>query len=564
MTKMKWWQKAIIYQIYPRSFQDSNGDGIGDIKGALKHLDYIQSLGVNTLWVNPNMLSPQEDNGYDVSDYYAIDPLFGTKEQSEKFVKEVHDRGMKLIYDFPLNHTSTEHYWFKEAIKGPDNPYRDYYIWADAPDGRDYPNNWYSDDKEPSWTKEPNGNQFYLHLYKDSMADLNWANPSVRKELLDIGKFWIQNGIDGFRLDAVLYIDKKEGLPDDPDAPEDGEGSGKLVNEHGPNIRKYLEEFNEELRKHNEDLLVIGEAPTAGADLALDYIGSENDMIDNVISFTYFPEIDDDKDSELPYDIQIGPLDKGKFKNEMNAWQIKMADRGGPILYWNNHDMPRAVSRFGDTEDYRDNSSKLLATLMYLQKGVPIIYYGEEIGMKNSPIDDLSGFEVPGKEKVVEEAKQKGYSVNTIKRQLKARAKNISRGVMQWDDTEFAGFSTVKPWIEWNTEEKYNVQSQDSDPGSILNYYRKLLSLKKDFLFVEGTFELKPTKETLYIYERTLGAEKALIYCNFSNKAENLEVSEDLQKEWAVILENQGNHLKGTHLQLAPFGAVVFRKQLIE
>lgn len=559
MTKMRWWQKAIIYQIYPRSFQDSNGDGIGDIKGALKHLDYIQSLGVNTLWVNPNMLSPQEDNGYDVSDYYAIDPLFGTKEQSEKFVKEVHDREMKLIYDFPLNHTSTEHHWFKEAIKGPDNPYRDYYIWADAPEGRDYPNNWYSDDKEPSWTKEPNGNQFYLHLYKDSMADLNWANPKVRKEMMDIGKFWIENGIDGFRLDAVLYIDKKEGLPDDPNAPKNGEGSGKLVNEHGPNINKYLEEFNKELRQYNEDLLVIGEAPTAGADLALDYIGSEKDMMDNVISFTYFPEIEKLKDPALPSDIQIGQLDKEKFKAEMNSWQTKLAERGGPILYWNNHDMPRAVSRFGDIEQYRDNSSKMLATLMYLQKGIPIIYYGEEIGMKNNHFDNLNDFEIPGKDKIIKNAKEQDYSEDEIKQQFNARAKNISRGVMQWNDTKFSGFSTVEPWISWNSEKKYNVKHQDTDPNSILNYYRYLLSLKKELLFVEGSFQLKPTKETLYVYKRTLGEQKALVYCNFSNKAENLQVNEDLQGEWSIVIENEGNSLAGTHLHLAPFGTVVFR-----
>lgn len=559
MNDIKWRQQAIIYQIYPRSFQDSDGDGIGDIKGALEHLDYVQSIGVNTVWVNPNMKSPQEDNGYDVSDYYAIDPLFGTKEQSEQFIKEVHDRGMKLIYDFPLNHTSTEHYWFQEAIKGPDNPYRDYYIWADAPEGRDYPNNWYSDDKSPSWTKEPNGDQFYLHLYKESMADLNWANPKVREEMLKIGDFWIKNGIDGFRLDAVLFIDKKEGLPDDPDAPKDGEGSGKSVNEHGPNIKKYLREFNTELRKYKEDLLVIGEAPTAGADLALDYIGSEKDMIDNVITFTYFPEKEGLKDSNLPADIQIGQLDKQKFKEEMNAWQLKLAAQGGPILYWNNHDMPRAVSRFGDTENYRDNSSKMLATLMYLQKGIPIIYYGEEIGMKNLHFDDFADFEIPGKNKIIEIFKQQDYSAEEIKKHFNARAKNISRGVMQWDDSKFAGFSTVEPWSSWNQEENYTVKSQDNDPGSILNYYRNLLSLKKEDLFVEGAFQLKQTEESLYIYERTLGEQKALVYCNFSDQAKDLQVTADLQEDWTVAIENEGNSLNGTNLHLAPFGTIVFK-----
>lgn len=400
---------------------------------------------------------------------------------------------------------------------------------------------------------------FILHLYKDSMADLNWANPKVREEMVNIGKFWVENGIDGFRLDAVLYIDKKESLPDDPDAPKDGEGSGKSVNEHGPNIKQYLREFNTELRKYKEDILVIGEAPTAGADLALDYIGSEKDMIDNVITFTYFPEKEGAKDSSLPADIQIGQLDKQKFKEEMNAWQLTLAAQGGPILYWNNHDMPRAVSRFGDTENYRDNSSKMLATLMYLQKGIPIIYYGEEIGMKNIHFDDFANFEIPGKDKIIEIFKQQGYSAEEIKKHFNARAKNISRGVMQWDDSKFAGFSTVEPWSSWNQEKNYTVKAQDNNPTSILNYYRKLIALKKEFVFVEGSFELKQSKETLYIYERTLGEQKARVYCNFSDQAEDIQVTEDLQENWTIAIENEGNSLNGTSLHLAPFGTVVFK-----
>lgn len=289
----------------------------------MQNLPYLQQLGVDTLWVNPVIESAQEDYGYDVSDYYAIDPLFGTMAEAKAFIKEVHKRGMKIIFDFPMNHTSDQHYWFQEALKGPDNPYRDFYIWADAPEDKDFPNNWASNFSGSAWTKEPNGNQFYLHLFKESMPDLNWSNLAVRKAMLSVAKYWIDNGIDGFRFDAFIYIDKPEDLPDDKSVSSDEFGSGQKVTEYGTNLKIYLQELISELKKHKKDLFIIGEATTADSDTALTYLGAENNLLDSIITFTYFPEVDAEKDARLPAKKLAGRLDKQKFKTIMSDWQKK-------------------------------------------------------------------------------------------------------------------------------------------------------------------------------------------------------------------------------------------------
>ncbi|WP_338074615.1 alpha-glucosidase [Carnobacterium inhibens] len=546
--------------MYPRSFKDTTNNGIGDIRGIMQNLPYLQQLGVDTLWVNPVIESAQEDYGYDVSDYYAIDPLFGTMAEAKAFIKEVHKRGMKIIFDFPMNHTSDQHYWFQEALKGPDNPYRDFYIWADAPEDKDFPNNWASNFSGSAWTKEPNGNQFYLHLFKESMPDLNWSNLAVRKAMLSVAKYWIDNGIDGFRFDAFIYIDKPEDLPDDKSVSSDEFGSGQKVTEYGTNLKIYLQELISELKKHKKDLFIIGEATTADNDTALTYLGAENNLLDAIITFTYFPEVDAEKDARLPAKKLAGRLDKQKFKTIMSDWQKKVADKKGAILYWNSHDSVRGVSRFGDDEAFRDNSSKMLATLMYLQQGIPLIYYGEEIGQKNLVYEDIGKIETPGVEDFYTKAKKIGYSDESILYHLNHVAKDVARGIMQWDSSKYAGFSTVKPWIGWYQEEKYNVADQEADSDSILNYYRKLLFLKKESLFIDGSFDLKDSKETLYIYERLLEDQKALIYCNFSDTSEVVQVDQELQKSWSIAIQNDGNLLDGTALTLAPFGAIVFRK----
>lgn len=559
MSDSKWWEKAIIYQVYPYSFQDTDGDGTGDLKGILNRMDYIESLGVNTLWINPIVESPQDDNGYDVSDYYKIDSLFGSNEEWEQLIDECHNRGLKIIWDFPLNHTSVEHPWFKEAIKGPGNPYRDFYIFADAQDGKKYPNNWSSNFGGSAWTKEPNGDQFYLHLFKESMPDLNWKNPDVEKEMVKIAKYWDEKGVDGIRLDAFMYMAKADGLPDDGSVPEGALGSGEKMNQHQPDIHNYLQAFSDELHDYDSEVFVVGEAATADTEIAKQYITRENnDTVDKIITFVYFPEKDELKDPRLPAEEQSGELDLKKFKTVMSEWQKELPHQGGTVLYWGNHDMPRLVSRFGDDTRYRDNSSKMLATLMYLQKGLPFLYYGEEIGMKNSSFDDVNEVESPGSDEFYKKATEElGYSHEEAMQHINNTGRSIARNPMQWEDSPYAGFSTSKPWTKWNQEKKYNVKDQEKDEHSILHYYRALLKLKKLPLFTDGDFTLKDSKETMYIYQRTWNHQKAIVYCNFSEHIQQLtglEISED---EGSIWLQNEENNFKKDRLTLSPYGTVV-------
>ncbi len=392
MEEQDWWKEAIFYQVYPRSFKDTNGDGIGDLKGIISRLDYIQLLGVTAIWLNPIFSSPQIDNGYDVSDYYTIDPIFGTVSDAVELIEEAHKRNLKVIFDLVVNHTSDQHVWFQEALKGPDNPYRNFYIWEDAKQGGHLPNNWVAIFGGSVWEKEPVGDQYYFHLFKKEMPDLNWDNPEVEKAILDIGKFWLNHGVDGFRLDAFIHMDKLDDFHEVE--MENGEElvSAQKINAFLPNIKNYVQNLSMDLRKVKEDIFILGEAASANVDLAFEYTNPESDMCNAVVSFLIFPEDETMKDPRLPFNMQSSRLNKKAFKEVMVDWQTKMDPYGGPVLYWNNHDMARVVSRFGDVEHYRDNSSKMLATLMYLQQGIPFIFNGEEIGMRNLHYSDRTQF----------------------------------------------------------------------------------------------------------------------------------------------------------------------------
>ncbi|MBM6615706.1 alpha-glucosidase [Desemzia sp. RIT804] len=556
MTNKKWWEEAIIYQVYPRSFQDTNEDGVGDIEGIIQRLDYIQSLGVNTLWLTPVVLSNQEDNGYDVIDYKQVDPLFGTQEQGEKLIEEVHKRGLKLIYDFPLHHTSTEHPWFKNALKGKDNPYRNYYIWADAVEGQEYPTNWTAELGESVWTKEENSDQFYLHLFMQSMADLNWDNPRLRKEMLDILGYLIELGIDGFRLDAFIYMSVDKSFPNHPDK----KGPGTEVVEYGEKLEEYLNEIKAKIEQYEKDIFLIGEATSANAELTRWYTDPTADRIDKIITLHHFPEKTALLDDRLMKSKQAAPLDLKAFKDIQNEFQQAVPENGGPILYWNNHDEPRHQDKYGNTTNFRDNSQTMMATLLYLQKGIPIIYYGEEIGMTNFE------FEEPDKIKESEtmifynEAKKIGWKHEKIMYHLNLTSRATSRGLMQWNDSEKVGFTTANnPWTLYNRESKYNVQEQEKDKKSILHFYRKLIALKKSALFRHGDYVMHSTKESLYVYERSLGDKSGRVYANFSDVEETIKLSED----WAsaeIVLANNDNKIDGKNLVLSPYGAVVFIK----
>lgn len=558
MKETDWWKESIFYQVYPRSFKDTNRDGIGDLKGLIQQLDYIQQLGVTAIWLNPIFTSPQVDNGYDVSDYYTIDPIFGTVEDAIELIEQAHKKELKVIFDLVVNHTSDQHVWFQEALKGPENPYRDFYIWEDARKGGHLPNNWVSVFGGSVWEKEPVGDQYYFHLFKKEMPDLNWDNPEVEKAILDVGKFWLDHGVDGFRLDAFIHMDKAEDFYQVE--MENGQElvSAQKINAFLPNIKNYVQNLSMDLRKVKRDIFILGEAASANVDLAFQYTHPENDMCNAVVSFLIFPEDETMKDPRLPFNMQSSRLNKKAFKEVMSAWQDKMDPFGGPVLYWNNHDMPRVVSRFGNVEQFRDNSSKMLATLMYLQKGIPFIFNGEEIGMRNLHYNDRNHFDTPGAVPFYEKAKQLGYSEEHILKELNHTGRDVSRGAMQWDDATFAGFSTVEPWSGVNVEEKYNVAAQQKDPKSILMYYQTLLKLKKTPLFINGSFTLHETKDTLYVYERTYEGQRAIVCCNLSDTEEHIQEDGISKSVWKVILQNEGNSIDKDAITFAPYGTIVF------
>ncbi|WP_035052482.1 alpha-glucosidase [Carnobacterium pleistocenium] len=553
----KWFEKAVVYQVYPKSFQDTDDDGIGDLKGILKRMDYIQSLGVNMIWLNPVFVSPQVDNGYDVANYYAIDDLFGTMADMEKLIEEAHKRGIKVMLDFVLNHTSDQHPWFQEALKGPENRYRDYYIWHEAVHGQSIPNNWGSFFGGSVWEKESRSDSFYFHLFAKEMPDLNWENPEVRLAMADSAEFWLDKGIDALRLDAFIHVAKEGGFPDVSPA---NKGEIVLAENYYANLPKvidYMNEFNQRVRKNHPTVFLVGEAASASVELAKKYTDPINKVCDSVITFRYFPETEELKDKRLPLNRQHGKLDLKKFKLTMAEWQKELAEVGGPVLYWNNHDMARAVSRFGDDEHHRDNSSKMLATLMYLQKGIPFLLNGEEIGMKNLTIKAIENFSLPGADLFYQMALDLGHSKEFALEHLNARSKDVSRGVMQWDDTKYAGFSAHLPWSGVNREEKYNVLDQETDVTSVLHYYRAVLKLKKEPLFIKGALQLMATSLETYCYERHWEAAKALVCCNLSEKTQVVSIKGWINQPYTVALTNQGNTLQKETVTLSPYGAMV-------
>lgn len=553
MSHKKWWEDAIVYQIYPRSFKDTNGDGIGDVKGIIEKLDYVKSLGVNTIWINPLILSAQKDKGYDAIDYKKIDPIFGTNEEGDQLIDEIHKRDMKVIYDFPLNHTSDQHPWFKEALKGKDNSYRDYYVWTARKENEPYPNNWLAAFGGSSWSKELNGDQYYLHLFKKQMPDVNWDHPPLRNEMADVLNYWIEKGIDGFRLDAFVYIDVDKEFPDHPDKM----GQGQDLNEHGKNIREYLSEMNKAIDHHEKEVFIVGEATGADIETTNWYTEPDKNIVDKIITMHYFQDKEDLVDESVPEDQQHLPLDFKSFKEVQKEFQEGQKENGGPVLYWSNHDMPRSQHKYGKMNKYRDNTAKMMAAMLYLQKGIPIIYYGEEIGMKNIAFDDPSNIEDSGTMDFYKEAYETGWDHNKIMSHINLSARDVARGIMQWDDSEKVGFSKGEPWTLFNHESVYNVKDQEEDEDSILHFYRDLIELKKTDLFQDGSYEMKETEESLYVYERKLEEKKALVCSNFSDEPSTISLDEEWNNE-QIVLQNDGNILEDSKLQLSPFGTVVF------
>lgn len=549
-----WYDHAIIYQIYPKSFQDSNGDGIGDINGIRERIPYLQNLGINAVWLNPVFVSPQVDNGYDVSNYFAIDPHMGTMEDMENLIKELHQAGIHLIMDFVLNHTSDQHPWFQDAIKNPNSLYRDYYIFA-GHDGK-RPNNWGSFFGGSVWEPDPAGTgQSYFHLFDKRMPDLNWKNPEVRHAMLEIAEFWLKKGIDGLRLDAFIHIGKADLRQNYPTADNDDQ---PVVAEpffaNLPQVQEWMRPFCKQIKQDYPDALLLGEAASASVNLAVDYTNKRNHLMDSVITFRYFTDDDSKVDKRFPATYQPKELDFTAFKQNQAVWQQTLAGISQPTLYWNNHDMARIATRIAKTT----TQAKSLAMLMYLQRGIPIIYYGEELGLKNLHFTDVNQFEDLTVQPWIKAAVKAGLSKQEALGMASDNHKLPARGTMPWNDTKNYGFTDGTPWIQGEAENHVSVASEVNSDSSMFTFYKKLIALKKEKLFQAGNYYMLSTDQNSYLYQRDLKDDSALVAVSLSDKKTTVEIPADYTVERLKAGEYQ---LTDGKLTLMPYAGVVLKKE---
>ncbi|MDT9605987.1 alpha-glucosidase [Lactobacillus johnsonii] len=545
-----WYDQAIIYQIYPKSFQDSNSDGIGDLNGIRKRIPYLKELGINAVWLNPIFVSPQVDNGYDVSNYFAIDPKMGTMEDMDNLIKEMHEAGIHVIMDFVLNHTSDQHPWFQDAIKNPESIYRDYYIFAGENNQR--PNNWGSFFGGSVWEKDPAGTgQFYFHLFDKRMPDLNWNNPEVRHAMTEIAKYWLEKGIDGLRLDAFIHIakaDLRQNFPVDSKDKEPVIAEPFFANL--PQVQKWMRPFCEEIKQDYPDALLLGEAASANVNLAVDYTNKDNHLMDSVITFRYFTEDQSKIDPSFLNNYQPKPLDWVKFKQNQTIWQQTLSGISKPTLYWNNHDMARLATRIAKN----DTQARSLAMLMYLQCGIPIIYYGEELGMRNLQFEDINDFQDDTVKEFVKSAEKAGVTSKEALLMVSKTHKLPARGPMPWDNERNNGFTDKEPWIKGKKLDETNAADEIADDSSMFNFYKKLISLKKEQLFQDGNYYLWSTSDGSYVYERNLKDKKALIAVSLSQEPIEIEVGKEFSSERLSAGEYD---LTAGKLRLEPYAGVV-------
>lgn len=518
MNNKKWWQNSVVYQIYPRSFQDSNGDGIGDIQGIIKRLDYLQELGIDAIWLSPVCKSPQDDNGYDISDYQDIDPMFGNLDDMEQLISEAKKRNIRIIMDLVLNHSSDEHRWFTEAKKSKDNPYHDYYVWRDGEEGV-YPNDMGSVFGGPAWEWVPELKQYYFHQFSVKQPDLNWENPKVRREIYDMILWWMDKGVGGFRLDVIDQIAKEPDL--------------KITN-NGPRLHEFIQELSRETFQKG-DLITVGEAWGADIDRAKLYSKPDGSEFSMVFQFEHM--MLDQEPGKEKWDFC--PLPFVKLKKCLEKWQKELHGCGWNSLFWDNHDLPRIVSRWGNDREYRVESAKMLATVLHGMEGTPYVYQGEELGMTNVRFDSIEQYQDIEIRNMYRERLEKGYAEKDIMESIYAKGRDNARTPMQWDDTENAGFTTGAPWLGVNPNyTEINAQSQLQDENSVFHYYKKLIHLRKEnSIFVDGDFTLLlPEDENIFAYVREYEGRKLLVAANFTDK----EVECPLLKEWGVPADEDG------------------------
>jgi oligo-1,6-glucosidase len=520
-----WWQKAVVYQVYPRSFADSDGDGIGDLAGLIARLDYLSALGVDVVWVSPFYRSPQDDNGYDISDYESVDPVFGTLADVDTLTRQLHARGMKLVIDVVINHTSDEHPWFVESSASTGNPKRDWYWWRPARPGRPAgtpgaePTNWRSFFSGPAWQLDDATGEYFLHLFSRRQPDLNWENPQVRQAIYAMLRWWLDRGVDGFRMDVINMISKRLPLEDGPAFPGDRYGDGSASYICGPRIHEFLHEMHAEvISGRDQVLLTVGEMPGVTVPEAARFTDPANAEVDMVFQFEH---VDLDHGPGGKFDRR--PLRLRDLKASLGRWQAGLAAAGWNSLYWNNHDQPRAVSRFGsDDPAYRTLSAKLLATVLHLHRGTPYVYQGEELGMTNYPFAALDEFRDIESLNYYARAIGAGHDEEQVLAALRAMSRDNARTPMQWDDSAHAGFTTGTPWLAVNPNYRdINAAAQITDPGSVFSHYRQVIALRHNLpVVVAGDFTmLVPGDEQVYAFTRRLDNVELLVVANFSDEA---------------------------------------------
>jgi oligo-1,6-glucosidase len=554
----EWWRSAVVYQVYPRSFADSDGDGVGDLGGLIAHLDHIRDLGADVIWLSPVYRSPQADMGYDISDYQDIDPLFGTLEQFDALLAGVHERGMRLLMDLVVNHTSDEHPWFVESRSSRDSAKRDWYMWRDARDGAE-PNNWGSFFSGSAWQLDEGTGQYYLHLFDRKQPDLNWANPDVRHAVQAMMRWWLDRGVDGFRMDVVNFLSKVDGLPDAPPVAGERYVSALEMFADGPHIHEYLAEMHREVFAGRDGAyLTVGEMPGVTVDEAVLYTDPDRGEVDMVFQFEHVG-VDH---GATKWDVL--PLDRVALKQSLHRWQLGLAERGWNSLYWDNHDQPRAVSRFGDDDPaYWAASAKALGTILHGMRGTPYVYQGEELGMTNFPFTSPDQFRDVEAVNHWAEVVASGEDQPAALEAVRAVSRDNARTPMQWDATPSAGFTTGTPWLAVNPNRSWlNVAAQTDDPASVLAHYRALIRLRHELpVFAEGDFAgLLENDPDLWAYVRVADRQRLLVIANCGRTPREVEVGDGWTGARLLLgnLPDTAETLQDDRLRLAAWDARIY------
>jgi oligo-1,6-glucosidase len=554
-NKETWWKEAVVYQIYPRSFMDSNGDGIGDLQGIIHSLDYLADLGVDVIWLSPIYDSPNDDNGYDIRDYQRIMKEFGTMDDFDMLLEQAHQKGLKIMMDLVVNHTSDEHEWFVKSRQNTDNSYRDYYIWREGKKSGLEPNNWESCFSGSAWQYDETREMFYLHLFSKKQPDLNWENSRVRHAVYDMMRWWCDKGIDGFRMDVINMISKDEEFPDGKNVNGlFGDFSPYVMN--GPKVHEFLREMHDEVLSHY-DLMTVGETPNVTTEEAKKYAGEETNELNMIFQFEHVEfggEIGKWTDKKIPL---------VELKRIMSKWQTELEGHAWNSLYWNNHDQPRAVSRFGDDRpQYREISAKMLATCLHFMKGTPYIYQGEELGMTNYPFSQIDQFkDIESINAYKEIVGNQRLEHDQMMSCLRFKSRDNARTPMQWSNNKQGGFTTGKPWLPVNpNKDEVNAEVEVNNPNSVYHYYKKIIQLrKKHSIIVYGDYELLEERhEQLFVYRRCLENEHLLVLCNFSDEVIKYKMPMQLEQYDVIITNNQRKVLE-SEMELQPYEAFVIK-----